>query len=274
MEIVSQQVPWLSIIFMTVSLIISFLYPITIYLYASKKYRTPFMPVIIGASVFILFGVIVKGVVTGLLIIIPGVHDKIKSIPVLYAFVAALLADFFEETGRFVAFWFLNKKNKCEDTGTAIAFGVGHGGIEAILMVGIAMLNSLLLAMTINFAGADSVIAGLEGDTLKSVVEGINELTRTNSLLFLTSGFERFVAISFHVAASVLVFMAVTDKRRFYLYPLAIGLHMILNIPAGLYQVGILSNVYEVEGIIFVTATTICSFTYILNKKKRSSTEK
>jgi uncharacterized membrane protein YhfC len=273
MEIVAQQVSWLSIIFMTVTIIICFLYPIAIYVYASKRYHTRLLPVVIGASIFILFGVILKAVGTGILLLIPGFKETADNIPVLKAFIAAVLAGVFEETGRFVAFKLLNKKNKCEDIGTAFAYGAGHGGIEAIVIVGIAMLNSLLLAMTINFAGANSMTAGLEGETLKSVVDGVNQLTQSNCLIFLTSGFERFVAMSFHVAASVLVFMAVMNKKRFYLYPLAIGLHTILNIPAGLYQVGILPNIYVVEGIIFILATLVCGFTYFQSKKMHESEE-
>jgi uncharacterized membrane protein YhfC len=48
----------------------------------------------------------------------------------LYAVLGALLAGLFEETGRFIAFKFLLKKRT--DRKTAISYGIGHGGFEAI----------------------------------------------------------------------------------------------------------------------------------------------
>ena len=48
-----------------------------------------------------------------------------------------LMAGVFEETGRYVSFkWFLKKETRIQD---GLSYGIGHGGIEAMLIVGQCM---------------------------------------------------------------------------------------------------------------------------------------
>ena len=56
-----------------------------------------------------------------------------------YAFLAfsALTAGLFEETGRWLGYRFLIKKERSWRVG--VMYGLGHGGIESILLVGINM---------------------------------------------------------------------------------------------------------------------------------------
>ena len=55
--------------------------------------------------------------------------------PYVFAIYGGLTAGIFEELGRFVAFFFLLKKYL--DYKDGFAYGIGHGGIESILVGGI-----------------------------------------------------------------------------------------------------------------------------------------
>ena len=58
--------------------------------------------------------------------------------PVLLALVAGLFPGLFEETGRLVAFNTVLKKRKNRET--SISYGIGHGGFEVILILGITYI--------------------------------------------------------------------------------------------------------------------------------------
>lgn len=51
---------------------------------------------------------------------------------------------------------------------------------------------------------------------------------------------ERIFAVMFHIGASILVFYACKDKKKFWLYPLAIVLHTAMDAVAGLKLAGVI----------------------------------
>ena len=65
----------------------------------------------------------------------------------LYAFSLAFTAGLFELAGRFVVAKLMQKNLSCN---RALAAGLGHGGIEAMILVGITYLNNILYIFMIN----------------------------------------------------------------------------------------------------------------------------
>ena len=59
------------------------------------------------------------------------------------------MAAIFEETGRLIAFGFILRKNKDKNI-NACMYGAGHGGIEAASVLGLTMIGSLALSVSIN----------------------------------------------------------------------------------------------------------------------------
>lgn len=55
--------------------------------------------------------------------------------------------------------------------------------------------------------------------------------------------FERIAAMTLHVSLSVLVMEAVMVKGRMWLYPAAIVIHALMDVPAVLYQCGAINIV-------------------------------
>lgn len=152
-----------------------------------------------------------------------------------YALYGGFAAGIFEETGRLVAFKTLMRK--ASDKKDAISYGLGHGGIEAILVMGVSYLVYAVFMIIYSSNGVEglSQLMGTEGaialtPTLESLSPGI----------CCVALLERLCAITFHICASVLVFVAARDSKRFWLYPLAILLHAALDIPAAFCQKGML----------------------------------
>jgi uncharacterized membrane protein YhfC len=77
--------------------------------------------------------------------------------------------------------------------------------------------------------------------------------------MFLVGGIERIFAIGVQISLSVLVFYAVFGARKRWLYPAAILLHALVDLPAMLFQLGIIKSIAVVEA-----ATCACCIVLIL----------
>lgn len=141
--------------------------------------------------------------------------------PWLYALMLAASAALFEETARFV---FLRPQRKRGfDVRLAVAYGLGHGGLEAAL-VG---MSSVVLLTRPEFGGADASAAW--------------------------AGVERLGAMAFHVAMSITVYAAIM-RRSALLFACALAAHTVCDLAAVLpFFSGVSIAAYE-------TAFVVCSF--------------
>lgn len=163
-----------------------------------------------------------------------------------YTLTAALLAGIFEECGRYVTMRFFLTKHTAKET--AVTFGIGHGGIESILIVGIGMFSNLVLAAMINNGSIAVLTNGLSPEQAALYNTSVAALVSIRPATFLIGIWERIFAVLLHISLSVLVFAAAKMKHRFYFLPLSILLHAFLDVFAGLCQFGVLS----------VSVTEIC----------------
>lgn len=113
-------------------------------------------------------------------------------------------AGLFEEGARYIAFRWLLKKNRSFTDG--LAFGLGHGGIEAVLFVGVNALVLLVMTFTGN---------GILGQSDAGNV--------------LLGGIERLSAMAFHVGASLLVLYGFRIGKSLWYLGIAILLHTLLD---------------------------------------------
>ena len=102
---------------------------------------------------------------------------------------------------------------------------------------------------------AGLTVLGIGEDTASVLMTAF---TGTEPLMYLVSGIERIMAIAFHISMSVLVFAAVKQEGRGWYYPLAIGLHALLDLGAMAYQTGIIKSIIATEGYVLVF-TALCA---------------
>ena len=200
-----------SILAILFAMAFSVIFPIGIMLYFRKmggKWKT----FLIGAATFIVFAMILESILHNLIFLTP-LWTILQGNIWLYGLYGGLAAGVFEETGRFLAFKLILKNER--EPVAALSYGIGHGGAEAILLVGVTMVNNLVLAAMAS--------AGATADP--TVLELAEQLTSTPAGMFLWAAFERVGAIIVHVSLSVLVFAAVRVPGKKWLFPTAIGIH-------------------------------------------------
>lgn len=249
---------WVTIMDMGIALAISLLLPVVLLIvWMRKKRGIKMSPFWAGAAVFVIFSLFLEQVLHYFVLIRPSaLSEFVNGNLWAFALYGALAAGGFEETGRFLAFKTVLKNKKEKEN--AITYGIGHGGIESILVVGISMASSMIMVLTIrSLGGVDGYVALVPENSRDIVRASLETLLFTPSYHFLLAGVERVSTIIFHIALSVLVFSAAHRPGKWYLYPLAILIHMFLDIFAVLYQKGVLGSLLVVEaGIAVVTALT------------------
>jgi uncharacterized membrane protein YhfC len=175
----------------------------------------------------------------------------------------------FEETARFIAFLFLKRRNY-SGVANALSYGAGHGGIEAILLTGMTMINNLIVSLLANIRilppketfGASG---GITEASINQINDAIRILSRTDSGLFLVAGLERIFAINIHIALSVIVWYSVMSKKV-WLFPLAILLHAAVDVPAVLAQTGVITSIAVIEGLVGISSAVLAAIAFAVHK--------
>ena len=144
---------------------------------------------------------------------------------VLFSVFLGLSAGTFESVARYLAFRFWAKDAR--SWGQGLAVGAGHGGVEAILLGVIGVLNFTILLGLKNgyFQG---ILASVPEDQLFLVDEQINALFGVPASMALLGAVERVFALLLHLSASLLV-MQVFVRRQLRWLGAAILWHAIFD---------------------------------------------
>ena len=235
-----------------------------------RKTKQPIVPMFVGAGVFFLFAMVLE---TFPKLILFQNNNPVGAFVVertwLFGLIAAFLAGLFEETGRFVAFKYWLKKYT--DKKTAITYGIGHGGFEAIfLLIGNGIQN-LVFAVLINTGNFNKIIEQAE-QSAPDQLEAVKAIPAALAVIgigtVLWGILERISAVTFHIACSMLVFAAARDNKKRFLYPAAIVSHTLIDIIAVEYQFGGITSTAAVECFLFVAAAVLFCAAYKFVYKK------
>ena len=159
---------------------------------------------------------------------------------ILYAVYGGLMAALFEETGRYIAMRFLVKPM---DFPNAFMYGAGHGGVEAMLLCGVASISNIASAVMINSGTMSAQLASLDAKKAADTAAALSALWTTPSLTFFAGGVERLLAVVLHVSLSILVFQSIRKKApmelvRAYLFHFVIdSLSVLLSAVASVWVV-------------------------------------
>ena len=150
-----------------------------------------------------------------------------------YTFGLAFTAGLFELAGRFGVAKLMGKNLNYK---RSLAAGLGHGGIEAMVLIGMTYVNNLLYVVMINSGTFDAMIAqaaaaGVDASQLELIR---TQLVSSPSALFLLGGFERILAMTAHTAMSMLVCYGVAHKKVLPCVLVCLGIHTLMDLTAGL----------------------------------------
>lgn len=228
--------------------------------YARKKYKINFAVLGLGAVAFFASSQVLEKIVH-LLVLHPqkdGTVPLMTENPLLYVIYGICMAALFEETARLIFFKWLEKKRTLEDS-DALAYGLGHGGLE-LLYLGMGSLISLLILFSLLESSNPDLANLLHQNTLETV----QSLSGWQIYLL---GVERVLALVMQIGLSFWVYQAVRQKKWIYLVA-AYGLHALFDLAPSLSQVGWLSNPLLVEGLLAVEVIIFIYFTKSIFYKK------
>jgi uncharacterized membrane protein YhfC len=247
-----------SMVLMLLTAILGIALPLITAVIWCKKKHEPFTTVMIGAATFLLFAIVIEKPLQALVIQLDSpVSQFVNARPVLWAFIVGLFPGVFEETGRFVAFKTLLRKRKQRETG--LSHGIGHGGFEAMFILGITYIEYFVFALMLNQGSFFELMIEPVKDTLTpDVVKQINGIVE--QIMTFSAGMlglalvDRLIAVLYHIGASILVFYACKDKKKWWLYPLAVVIHTAIDSMAGLQLAGVINVSDWIFEIIFAVA--------------------
>ena len=251
--------------------------PVAIAIIWTVKKKEKFTSVLTGAVTFLLFALILEKPIQNVLIFpiamgLPnhGIAQFINARPVLWALLVGFFPGLFEETGRFVAFKTVLKNRKNRET--SISYGIGHGGFEVMLILGLTYINYITYGFMINtgaYAETIEQIAEVMPDQVNAYLAIPDQLAAFTFGTLVISIYERVFAVLFHIGASVLVFYACRDKKKFWLYPLAILLHTAMDAAAGLVVADVIElSDWGLEAVCTVSGLAVFFGAYFLLYKK------
>ncbi|MGN0649551.1 MAG: YhfC family intramembrane metalloprotease [Oscillospiraceae bacterium] len=211
-----------------------------------KNKEISLFPALIGAAMFFGFAMILEQLLHSVMLPI------LSGNAIGYTVYGALAAGVFEETGRFVGFKFLLKKHT--DPRASIMYGIGHGGFEAVALIGVSMLSYAIIGILSNSMGFEAMVSMLSAgnnETAEVVRNQLAGIAGGEMSSYLFGSLERVSAMIIHISLSVIVFEGVRIKGRIWLYTAAIVLHAITDVPAALYQSGCITSIAWTEILIF-----------------------
>lgn len=224
--------------------------PVAALIFLQIKYKRCMAPFFSGVAAFIISQLVLRSRLLNE--ILPQSSWYLKLVAgqgAGYWVFMGLTAGIFEETARWVCFHLLKNHRKTKD---AIAFGFGHGGIEALVITGVRYLNLFICSMVIYTGGSLEAL----GVSTQAAEQATAQISAMSVMNVLAGGVERIAAMGIHIGCSLLVFAGVKGKKSLRYLLLAVLLHGAVDASIGLWQAFGVGG-YALEGIFFIYAAVL-----------------
>lgn len=227
--------------------ILAFLIPIVLIVIWSIKTKTRPLAYVTGAFCFFGFAYGLEAIAH---LYFLGINESssafITNSLVPYVLYGGLMAGIFEETARLFGFKVILKKRKTKEN--SVAYGIGHGGIECILTLGITYLTY-----------AAFLIEGTSGNEILDQ-QYLSIINSIDASIMVAAVVERISALILHISLSIIMYKACLNKKNLYLYPISILIHALADTPAALYQFGAINSIVAVEIATLIVSLVIMYF--------------
>ena len=253
-----------SMIVMAVNAILGFAIPIFLAWWAVKKHNAKLSTILIGAATFIVFALVLESLVHKL--VLAGDRGAaIQGNVLYYALYGGLMAGLFEETGRFLSMKYLLKKEPTE-TKPGVSYGLGHGGVEMLILFGFSMISVLTMAVMVNAGQTDVLLAKTPEASQAALTAQFEQLKTTSAGTYLYGLWERLSAITLHLGLSILVWAAVRKGGKWlWLFPAAILLHALVDALAVILSKS--ASILVIELIVMALAIAVAGLAWLIARK-------
>ncbi len=157
----------------------------------------------------------------------------------VYVLYGIVMAGVFEECGRYVVLKHVLKKNRTREN--AVLYGIGHGGIEVLVVLLPAMVSYLVIAILFSGGNTEGAMNALKitEETAAAALPSVQAAAAFDSAAAVMNVTERLFAMLIHIGLTVIVYYSVQSAKKGFL-PLAILLHMLADTFPALYQRGVI----------------------------------
>lgn len=196
----------MTILTVCITLFVSLVLPVAALIVLSRRWKLSHIPSawFLGAAGFFIPQMLIRLPILTKLSGNPGFLSFAQNHFVLYSIALAFTAGLFELAGRYGVAKLLRKDMTYR---RAIAAGLGHGGIEAMVLIGTSYISNLVFLFMIANGSFDTLIAqtAANGVDVSSLYAAKEALLGTSPLLFLLAGYERILTMVCHCAMSLTV---------------------------------------------------------------------
>ncbi len=218
------------------ALALSLLFPVLVFLVCRKRMTLSWRNIAIGAATFFLFALVLEQALHYFVFKVnPTTIAWIGASPWNYVIYGIAAAALFEEVGRYIAMRLLVKDTGTP--GTPVAYGIGHGGIEAWILGALAQFQFLMAGLMLNQGKLES---SLSGSVPAGQIAALRHQLETVGFFDVAyGGVERVIAVLAHIFFSLLVWKAVSERKIVWLFA-AMAAHATLNVAPAMVQSGLL----------------------------------
>ena len=225
-------------------------YPLVLAVVAHRRLHVGWRYLAYGAIVFFVFQLATR--VPAVQLIQSAIAEQLKASPALmwtWLVLLALTAGLFEEVGRYIGYRvFMRREDKTWSK--AIMYGLGHGGLESIVLVGGLTLLGLINLWSVASGG----LSQLPEDQRALAAQQLQVLNSQPGWAALLSAWERLWTVPIQVAFSVIVLQVFRRGKLIWLLWAVLGHAFVDLVAVGLQQVlgpGIGSSLI-IEGVVGV----------------------
>ena len=248
---------------MAVAALVGIALPVALAWWLVRKFHVNWQTILIGAGTFIVFALVLEPLLHQL--VLKGPHGAtIMGNVWYYALYGGLAAGLFEETGRFLSMKFLMRREPSSAL-PGVGYGIGHGGVEMLIIFGVTMLSNLVLSVLINAGQTDLLTANVPEEQLELVQAQFAALEGLGAGTVAVGLWERLSALVLQLGLSMLVWTAVRRGGKWlWLFPAAILLHALVDGLAVILSKSV--SMVAVEVVICALAIALGAMGWMLGK--------
>ena len=199
-------------------------YPLVLALIAHRRLRVSWKYFGFGVIIFLLFQLVSR--VPVVIILGSVLAPQLKSSPAfLYTWIVilAITAGLFEEVGRYIGYRWLMKRDE-KTWSKAVMYGIGHGGLESMVLIGGGTLLTVLNIIVLSATNLNS----LPSSQHTLIVQQFAAINAEPWWLSLAGAWERLWTLPIHIALSVVVLQVFRRNAIVWLW-LAVLAHSIVD---------------------------------------------
>ena len=212
---------------MSVSIAFVVMYPLILAIVAHCQLHVGWRYLGYGAIVFFVFQLVTR--VPAVQLIQIAIAPQLKTSPALmwtWLVVLAVSAGVFEEVGRYAGYRVFMRHDE-KTWSKAVMYGIGHGGLESVVLVGGLMLVGLINLWAIANGGVNQ----LPEDQRATAIQQLQALDAQPGWTSFLGAWERLWTVPLQIAFSVIVLQVFRHGRLIWLLWAVLG-HALVDLTA------------------------------------------